>query len=397
MGWLHSIGEAIGLLERPRTRGDGFPSFGDSATTVPISVEEARKNATVTAVCRTVARLVSQIPLDSPSPRIRRILARPNTHQSPQEFRHSVQYAISLFGNGYVRAIRASSGRIVAIAPLDSELVHVGYDDFGAPLYWDTFQGSKRIFDTRDVCHLRDGGTHELVTPSRLEAAGSRVRLLIEADTLISSAFTHSIAAQYTLESDDPISSKREKAILARLHELFGRDGKRRNGVVITGNSRLKRVPGITVADADLRALRSDLQSEIASLYDLPPFQISGEATARYSNHTAQNIALLRDVVAPAATNLAEKLGTFLEGEITPRLEAFIVGDWQLLGNTMNTLAGGPVLSVDEARSRFLQMPGIPGGAELRARRDGLAPEGAGDREGEEPSDDGSTVIGNES
>ena len=404
MSWLSSIGAALGIGSDPGAAGFVSSGFdlaeayriirGDSATTSPISPAEAKHNATVVACCRTVARLVSQIPLDSPDVRIQRLLNRPNDFQSPREFRHSIQFETSLWGNGYVRAIRGTSGQIVALAPLDSGQVQVGVSDTGQPVYRDDSTGVRRNFDRSDICHVRDGGTSEIVSPSRLEAGGFRVRLLIEADSLISSAFVTGISAQYTMESDNPVSGKKSKEIVAKLYNMLGRDGPRRNGVVVTGDMKLKRVPSVQVADSDLRQLRHDLQAEIASLYDLPPFQVSGEANVRFSNHTSQNVSILRDVVAPNAENLAEKLSMFLDGPVVPRLSEFLRGDWQLLSNTASHLAGGPVLTPDEVRRDFFRIGSVPGGDKLRARRDGLAPEGPGDREGEEPSDDGSTVIG---
>ena len=83
----------------------------------------------------------------------------------------------------------------------------------------------------------------------------------------------------------------------------------------------------------------------------------------------------------------------FLNGPVTPRLEAFTYGDWLTVSKTLSTvLCGGPVLSPDEGRAKFLRMPSIPDGDKLRTRREGVTPEGPGDRDGEEPTDDGSTV-----
>ena len=359
---------------------------------LPLSIEDARRSPTIVSICRTVARLTASIPLESESPRIRRILARPNSHQSPLEFRHAIQYAVSLYGNAYIRAIRTSGDRIVALGQLDSARIHVGTDDRGAPLYYDTF--NRRAFDTRDILHIRDGGTFDIVSPSRLESGGDRTRLLIEADALISSAFVTGIAAQYVLESDNPLSGKRSRQIVAKLYEMMGRGGPRRNGVVALGDLKLKRIPSVQVADSDLRQLRHDLQAELASLWDVPPFAVSGQGNTRYSNHTAQVVALFRDVIQPNVSNLAERLSMFLDGDVTPRFSEFVKGDWQLLARTVSILAGGPVLTPDEARETFLQLSGVPGGDKLRARRDGLSPEGPGDRDGEEPTDDGSTVIG---
>ena len=383
------IGEALGLREKP-----GALPVSGLGIGVPMPIGDTRKNPTVVTACRTVARITAQIPLDSTSTQIRALLSRPNSWQTPYGFRHAVQYNASLFGNAFVRAIRASNGRIVSLGVLDSSRVHVNTDEVGEPVYESyDFNGRSRVFDKRDICHVRDGDTGHIVTPSRLESGGERVRILAAADRFITAAFDAGVALQYALESEEPVSAKRANAMVKAFQTAFSiKGGTRPHGVVVLGGSTLKKVPGPVIADSDVRAIRQDLQSETASLFSLPPFLVSGAGNVAYSNHTAQSQALYRDVAAPGATNIAEALAMFLNGPVTPRLEAFTYGDWLTVSKTLNTLCGGPVLSPDEGRAKFLRMPSIPDGDKLRTRREGETPEGPGDRAGEEPSDDGSTT-----
>ena len=357
---------------------------------LPISTELARRNSTVVSCCNVVARLVAQIPFETDDRHAQQILDNPNQHQTPYEFKHGIAFDTALTGNAFVRGVRGPGGRIEMLAPLDPERVRVGTDSIGAPLYTNT--SSSETFGVADVMHVRDGGGHKLLAPSRLESGGTRIRILLAADELIVGTFSKGIHLQYTVSSDNPISKKKAMQIAQMLSDLFSPvDGARTGGAAVLGDAKLNKVPGLTPADTDLRLLRDQITREIAALWSVPAFLVGAEGDVKYSNHTAQTVALYRDLIAPTAINLGERFSRFLRADVKPKLSAVIAGDWKLAASVADELAGGPCLSVNEVRQAFLMFPRFndPAADKLRQRRIGDSPPGP--RDGEQPTDDGST------
>ena len=383
------------MIGRTRGRGSRRRSDVQSRTLTSISVEQARRNSTVVAAVSIISRGVGQLTFKAPDSRdVEKLFRKPNNVQSSYEFFHGSTWDLLFYGNAFLRVFRGSaSGRVQFIAPMDPEKVRPYLASTGFPRYRITDEGLD--LSHRDVVHIRDGGGHELWAQSRLEGAGRRVMSLVYADNLIQDTFEHGISAQYAMTSTDKIDPEKIREWGLALEESFGSSGNRRGGVMVLGSTNnLVKLPGMTPADADLRALRESLIREIAGVYQIPPFLVGGASDTKYSNVTARMTSLQRETFAPITTAICQKLEMALDTKVECDLTELLKGDLATQARLATQLSGGPVLSPNEARTYILDLD--------QSDQDGMdtvklatmstdLPAEPGEREGEFPTDDGTT------
>lgn len=338
------------------------------------------------SACSKIGTLISQIPFVTEDSRSQSVLSKPSSWQTGPEMLAGIGFDLALHGNAYIVVLRAPAGRVAGLAPLNPENVRVAAGAMGEPTYTDTRTG--QTWGRNDVIHFRDPGcgSHGLVSQSRLQAAGVRVRILIAADALISNSIDKGISVQYQVTSDNPISAKRAKSIAKVLYNLFNpKDGSRTGGAAVLGDTKLEKISGITPMDLDLRNLRNDLSREISAIYSLPRFMVDGDASSRYANFSASTGAVLRDLCAPLAIAIAARFERALGSPVSPMLSALIMGDFDLASRVSLAIAGGPIATINEARTQIFGLPpdSDPASSRIRQSRIGQTPAIPGDREGE--------------
>ena len=403
MAWLSSF-RSIGSIfsgNRPKERGregreKGYPAPSPQLPVSPIA--EAVRHATVMACVSAIAKGIGQIeftaPYDSPNGAVPRLLKKPNAYQNQYTFLHGIAHDTKLYANSISRAYQGPSGRTMFIVPENPDPSHIQIapDTLGNPLY--TFLESGETVPGSKILHIRDGGGHEVWATPILTSIGARAKSLEYADALISTVFSKGLRSQYVLKSDgNPRKEDRDQAIID-IHKQYGPEGnKTGDPIFLPHGMTIERLLGITPADADLRELRQDLIREIAAAFGVPPFLAGGEADTKYSNYTAQVMAMYRDVIYPLAINIAQSLSTLLGTEIVANTEAFIRGDLKTQTETAALAVSAGLYTPDMALQEILGKPpmNIEGSNRLRPSNGPLPPS---DRRGETPTDDGSTDAG---
>lgn len=138
----------------------------------------------------------------------RLVKLKPNTWQTPLEFKALVQLHALLFGNGYGRIIRSGS-RPIAIAPIDSRTV--------TPKLTDAYRMEYEIrradggivrLPASEVLHLRDVSLDGVVGLSRIRLAHEAIDLAQQAELAASRTFRTGVMASGAVEVPNALSDQ---------------------------------------------------------------------------------------------------------------------------------------------------------------------------------------------
>ena len=392
MSFFQSVGSLF--LNRQRRFSSGSISKRNVS---PVTVDQARRCATVASAVDNCARAVAQLTFVAenrgPSGPVNQVLRRPNDYQVPYTFWHGIVEDLLYEGNAIVRVIRGLSGAPMLMTPLTPSGIELQVSEVGTPEYR-SLEVPGQVFSSADIVHVKDGGGSRPWAMSRIEKAGSRIMALIYADRLIQDTFENGLAMQYWVNNTGPRMSKEDREDLIKgMQTQFGVQGERRGGVAVMENMEIHTISGLKPADADLRALRQDLIREIAAEFSVPPFRVGGTGDTKYSNYTAAMLTFYRDTVVPTVTNLQQSFSTALGATIYVDTSDILSGDLKTQVDIALRGAGVPVLTPNEAR----QLAGFkpmddPQMDEVQLQATAAVTDD--DRSGETPSDDGATDAG---
>jgi len=131
---------------------------------------------------------------------------RPNTWQTPIEFKSVVQMHALLGGNGYARVIWSGS-RPIALAPLDSRTVTPSLTDEYRMVYdVRRSDGGVVTLQARDVLHLRDVSLDGVNGLSRIKLASEAIDLAQQAERAASRTFRTGVMASGAIEVPTALS-----------------------------------------------------------------------------------------------------------------------------------------------------------------------------------------------
>ena len=122
--------------------------------------------------------------------------------------------------------------------------------------------------------------------------------------------------------------------------------------VVLANVTSVDTQKGITPADSDLRELRQDIIRELAATIDVPPFVVGATSDTTYNNITARTIAFYSESIVPLVNIIKTEMSHTLQEEVTTDLDDLLAGDPATLVDMLIKKAGGPYMSVDEAREK---------------------------------------------
>ena len=297
-----------------------------------VNVDNLLDDATVVTCINAIVQGITQIPIyvrreigDGGSERVldhpvARLMKRPNSFQTPTEFKSSIITAMLTHGNAFIRIVRQGSdiddtSRPPAqLYPLDPSNITIGSNSFGLPTYQHNEYGS---IDTDNIIHIRDLNTFTPQGLSRAILAAEIIGAKKAADRLMAETFRNGISLNYIVRSDAPLDAAKLEAAQAQMAEAFGAGGNRRGGVAFIENGEVTQIKGATPADVDLREIRQQLIQEIAAVFRVPAFMVGGSGDQRYNNVRQYWTAFHRDTLQPIITNIEEAITLRLlnEGE----------------------------------------------------------------------------------
>lgn len=131
---------------------------------------------------------------------------KPNTWQTPYEFKSTMQLSVLRHGDAYARVVW-SSGRPVALVPLDSLSVKPKLGDDWRMVYdYTRKDGGVVRLQANEVFHLRDLSADGICGMSRVKLAGEAIDLAIQAQTAALRTFTTGVMAGGAIEVPNALS-----------------------------------------------------------------------------------------------------------------------------------------------------------------------------------------------
>ena len=391
-----------GMLSRDRAVvGRRAATRSGGATYGPLSNRHgallADQCPTVGTCIGTIARGLAELDITADDAAIEGLLKNPNPHVSRYDLIHAVVMDLLKFGNAYVEKLRGVDGaRIAGLAVRPPYNVIPKWVGNGSVVYefTDTEAGRKVLADS-DVIHLRDLPSGDLEGTSRIAYNQTVIRLLIEANRLVSDTFLNGATIGTVIRSQDSkgLTENEIKNVTLQADEIFGGTGDKRGGVLVVNNLEVIRIPTIKPADAELQALRQDLIREVAAIFGMPPFLAGATGQDKYANVTARLSAMYRDCYAPLIANLTERLSAGLNTAVRFNTADLLAGDLMSQTKAAVEASGGPVLTPNEARAAMGKAPIMDDEAmdKLRAPMAGASgmPAAQGEEAGRAPTDDG--------
>lgn len=131
---------------------------------------------------------------------------KPNTWQTPLEFKSTMQLAALRHGDAYARVVW-SGGRPVAMVPMDSLSVKPKLGDDWRMVYEYTRKdGVVVTLPAQEVFHLRDLSLDGISGMSRVKLAGEAIDLAIQAQSAAKRVFTTGVMAGGAIEVENALS-----------------------------------------------------------------------------------------------------------------------------------------------------------------------------------------------
>ena len=363
----------------------GASTAGSGSITTPSisTIAKSQVNATVFTCADLISKAIAQANFTCEEKHWDKAFREPNLFQSEYEFWYGVSWDASIFGNMLMHRSEGTSGRQGVLAPFDLEKMEIK-GSMAGPRY--RLTGESQELDPETVIHIRHGGGNSLEALGRVAGGWSRVKALNAADGEIDDVFSNGLNIRYLLHggyADEGTLKKMLKSIQAG----YGKSGNKRGSVVgLMQGFKLDAFKNPTPADSDLRGLRVDLIREIAALFGVPPFAVGGSSDTKYANVTARHQQTNQQALMPLATNIAQKMSVRLRAEVTFDEMKLIKGDFGSLIEQALQAAGGPVMTPNEARKKYLDMDPLDSGSELRDPQTQVNI-GSGDRRGENDPD----------
>ena len=288
------------------------------------------------------------------------LLQQPNVYQSPSDFKYSMVETILVHGNCYLRIVRANGdpmdgsrtdGRPVQLVPMDPSDVTVGANAFGIPTYTHETYGQ---IVAENVIHIRDVNTFTALGLSRTLLAAEIIGAKLAADRLMSETFKNGVSVNYAIQSNAPVDATAAENLQKQMKAAFGAGGSKRGSLMLIENGTLNAVKGSTPADADLRALRQELKTEIAGVFRVPAFMVGGTGGDKYNNVRQRLSSFHRDTLQPIITNIEEAITLKLLDGINELVyfdvADFIKGDFENQVNVASTAVSQGIWTPNEGR-----------------------------------------------
>lgn len=310
MGILSRMRSMIGMRPSALVSEDQLREFmrqGNTASGAVVTEESAMRVAAAWRCVNIIAGAIATMPIDiirreSETVRkpavghpLRRILTvKPNTWQTPSEFRRMMQSHLLLRGNAYARKVFIGN-QLVGLIPLPTDRVTAEQLDSTAMQYKVMRKdGSSIIFPQREIFHLRgmslDGVTGMSVLANMRESLG----LALQTEQAGARLFSNGILAGGVIKHPGKLSDNASRHLRESMEQRnqgsqnAGRWIVAEEGVTVESIS-------LTAEDAQWLGTRDFQRYDIAMFYGVPPHMLGAteKTTSWGSGIEAQGIGFV--------------------------------------------------------------------------------------------------------
>jgi len=230
----------------------------------------------VSLICGTIGMLPMSLVEDGPEKRVasehpahKLLKVKPNSWQTPLEFRRQMQLSQLRHGDAYARIVW-SAGRPIALIPLDSLAMKAELGDDWRMVYrYTTKKRGTVVLDQKDVFHLRDLSVDGVTSLSRMRMASTAIQLALDAERAASRTFNTGNMAGGAIEVPNALSDKAYGRMREGLDtEFAGISGAQRWMIVEEGGKANKF--GSTAQEAQQAENRNMQIAEAARAFGVP-------------------------------------------------------------------------------------------------------------------------------
>ncbi|MCR4158815.1 phage portal protein [Kerstersia gyiorum] len=257
------------LLEYIRSGAANMPGMGSNSL----------RNMAILRCAMLISNSIGMLPLNLMKQGKERILAtdhaayrllkrKPNSWQTPMEFKSLLQLHALIHGNGYARIVW-SRGRPIALVPMDPLSTTPRLDGFSMVYLYVTPDGRQVELPAKEVFHLRDISLDGVSGKSRIKLAGGAIELARQAEEAAKRVFRTGVMAGGAIEVDKELS---EQAYM-RLKQSIGSEvsGSENAGkwFLLEDGAKANKF-AVTSADAQQIENRNHQIEEVARLFGVP-------------------------------------------------------------------------------------------------------------------------------
>jgi HK97 family phage portal protein len=260
--------------------------YAGTASGASVTSESAMRVAAVYACVRIISGAVANLPLDvkrrvandtrvdAEDLELWRVLRRrPNSWQTPSQFRRQMQASVLLKGNAYA-IIAKTRGRVVGLVPLDADRMQVSQGDSGDIFYRYTRRDGGAVDLAQDEVFHLVGLTLDGVTGvSPITYARETIGLSMVQETHGATTFKNSARPSMVLKHPGKLGKEGQEFLRSSLDAY--RAGGESEGKALILEEGMEASPlAMTAEDAQWIESRKMSRSDITMFFGVPPHMI---------------------------------------------------------------------------------------------------------------------------
>ena len=359
--WRKRAPRASALEEWLRNGGGGNVSASGASVTPTSAMRVAAVYASVRIISGAVATLPLQIKRrvdnhtreEATEHELTAVLGRrPNSWQTPSQFRRMMQAHVLLRGNAYGAIITSLNGRVSEIFPLNPDRVTVTQDPSGALSY------KVRLADGGEVDYPQDkifhivgmtlDGVHGV---SPITFARESIGLALSMENHGATMFRHGARVSGVLTHPDKLSDAAAKHLRESVSEFAAGGENEGKNLVLEEGMKYERM-ALSAEDAQWIESRKFSRTDIAMFFGVPPHMIGDteKATSWGSGIEQQSIgfvsytledhlttweeSIARDLIPRGDTDIYARFNrnALVRGDLRTRTESYVKSvQWGLL------------------------------------------------------------------
>lgn len=252
----------------------------------PVNVAVAMRNPTVFRSVMLISSAIGMLPFHlkhtgtkenaKEHPLYRVLHRQPNKFQSAFDFRSLMQMRALTEGDAYAlvvrsKDIRAQREKIVHLVPLDPSRVHprLNESSWEVEYEYQARVGGRRIYQQRDIFHLRGVSMDGLRGMSLVKQAAEAIRIAILADTAVRNLFQKGSFVGGVLSVDSELSPAAYDRLKASWNEDHSGASNAGATPLLEGGTKYQPI-GASAKDAQSNETRARQVEEIARVFGVP-------------------------------------------------------------------------------------------------------------------------------
>ena len=356
-----------------------------------ITWEQALKCSAVAVANHLAAYSLSQIKVIFPDDKnLQQIWDWPNVYQSVGDLQYATFWDKHGHGDGFIETIRKPGGRVIKeFVTHDADNISIEISSANTPIYHNT--ATDQEIPAANMVRLRDHATGSIDSIRRIDYCARQILSLIEMDKVIQDNMYKGLNIGHLFLSEKDVGDPQQKKVAKGIDMFMAKMRQKSGGYMMLDNGfQLQTVKGLVPAELELRETYLLLLSAIATAWNMPPMLLGAEGSEKYSNQSARLSALHRMVLQPNALQFKRTLEHRLRTTVIIDSSELYKGDVVLDAASIVNYYNAGLIQKNEGRVVSSFAPVEDGYTFKENPTNGLV-QPPGSREGEMPTDDGSS------